>query len=168
MIIAIMAAVAGNGVIGKDNDLAWHLPADLRHFKRTTTGHYIIMGRKTFESLGKPLPNRTNIIVTRNPDYRQEGAIVAHSLQAALDLAERGDQEKVFILGGGEIYRQAMSLADYMYITEVHAEFEGDTFFPEIDMSVWKEVRREDHPADEKNAYAYSFVEYAKREKSPH
>ncbi len=165
MIRAIMAAVADNGVIGKDNDLAWHLPADLRHFKKTTSGHYIVMGRRTFESLGKPLPNRTNIVVTRNPDYRQEGAVVVHSVEAALELAERDGQEKVFILGGGEIYRQAMALADYMYITEVHETFQGDTFFPEIDHSVWQEIRREDFPSDEKNEYAYSFVEYARRKR---
>jgi dihydrofolate reductase len=165
MIRAIMAAVADNSVIGKDNDLAWHLPADLRHFKKTTSGHYIVMGRKTFESLGKPLPNRTSIIITRNPDYRQEGAVVVYSLEAALGLAEKNGQEKVFILGGGEIYRQAMSVADHMYITEVHGSFEGDTFFPEIDKSVWKEVHREDYPADEKNKYPYSFVEYIKRVK---
>ncbi len=165
MIRAIIAAVADNGVIGRDNDLAWHLPADLRHFKKTTSGHYIVMGRKTFETLGKPLPNRTNIIITRNPDYRQEGAVVVHSLEEALGFAEKKGQEKVFILGGGEIYRQAMVLADRMYITEVHGTFEGDTFFPEIDPEVWREEHREDHPADEKNKYAYSFVEYTRRER---
>lgn len=163
MIRAIMAAVADNGVIGKDNDLAWHLPADLRHFKKTTSGHYILMGRKTFESLGKPLPNRTNIIITRNPDYLQRGAFVVHSLEKALRLVEKDGQEKAFILGGGEIYRQAMALADHMYITEVHGTFEGDTFFPEIHPEVWKEVHRKDYPADEKNKYAYSFVEYDRR-----
>ncbi len=163
MIKAIIAAVAANRTIGKDNNLVWHLPADLRHFKNTTTGHYIIMGRKSFESIGKPLPNRTTIIITRNPDYRQEGAFVVNSLEAALEKAEKDRQGKVFILGGGQIYQKAISISDYMYITEVHESFEGDTVFPEIDPAMWREVHREDFPADEKNKYAYSFVEYRRR-----
>lgn len=160
MIKAIIAAVAANRIIGKDNDLVWRLPVDLRHFKNTTTGHYIIMGRKSFESIGKPLPNRTSIIITRNQDYKQEGAFVVHSLEAALAKAENDKQDKVFILGGGQIYRKAISISDYMYITEVHESFEGDTLFPEIDQAIWREVLREDFPADEKNRYDYSFVEY--------
>lgn len=165
MIKAIIAAVAANRIIGKDNDLVWRLPADLRHFKNTTTGHYIIMGRKSFESIGKPLPNRTSIIITRNQDYKQEGVFVAHSLESALAKAENDNQDKVFILGGGQIYKEAMSICDYMYITEVHESFEGDTFFPEIDHSIWEEVHREDFTADEKNKYNYSFVEYTRKRK---
>jgi len=163
MIKAIIAAVAANRIIGKNNDLVWRLPADLRHFKNTTTGHYIIMGRKSFESIGKPLPNRTTIIVTRNADYRQEGAFVVNSLEAALEKAEKDKQGKVFILGGGQIYQKAISISDYMYITEVHESFEGDTLFPEIDPSMWNEVYREDFIADEKNKYDYSFVEYTRK-----
>ena len=163
MIKAIIAAVAANRIIGKDNDLVWRLPADLRHFKNITSGHYIIMGRKSFESIGKPLPNRTSIIITRNPDYKQEGALVANSLEAALEKAENDKQDKVFILGGGQIYRNALSISDYMYITELHESFEGDTLFPEIDQAIWREVLREDFPADEKNRYDYSFVEYMRK-----
>lgn len=165
MIVAIMAAVARNRVIGKDNDLVWHLPADLRHFKKTTTGHYVIMGRKTFESIPKALPNRVNIVVSRNPAFSAADCVVCGSLAEALNYAETRGQHKVFILGGGDIYRQALRLADTMYLTEIHADFKGDTYFPEFDRGEWQEVSREDHPADAVNAHPYSFVEY--RRKSP-
>jgi dihydrofolate reductase len=156
----IMAAVSRNNVIGKDNDLVWHLPADLKFFKQTTLGHTLIMGRKTFESLANPLPKRETWVITKNKNYSYEGVTIFHSLQEALSEAEKKGLESIFILGGGEIYRQAMPLADNMIITEVHAEFEGDTRFPEIDKKIWREVKREDHQADEKNFCDYSFVEY--------
>ena len=159
----IMVAKAANNVIGKDNKLIWHLPADLKYFKQTTLGHTLIMGRKTFESLSNPLPHRDSWVVTRNKDYNAEGVTIFHSLEGALKAAEKKGLDTVFILGGGQIYRQAMDLADKLLITEVHAEFEGDTWFPEIDPAVWQEVRREEHKADERNKYDYAFVEYVRR-----
>lgn len=155
-----MVAKARNNTIGKDNNLIWHLPKDLRFFKQTTKGHTLIMGRKTFESLGNPLPNRDSLVVTRNAAYTAKGITVFHSLESALEYAEKKGLEKVFILGGGEIYRQSMGIADKMIVTEVHAEFEGDTHFPEIDSITWKEISREEHQADEKNKYDFAFVEY--------
>ncbi|MDZ7606128.1 MAG: dihydrofolate reductase [Cyclobacteriaceae bacterium] len=159
----IMAAVSRNNVIGKDNDLVWHLPADLKFFKQTTLGQTLIMGRKTLESLANPLPKRETWVVTRNKNYSCEGATVFHSLESAISAGEHKALESVFILGGGDIYRQAIGLADKLIITEVHAEFEGDTRFPEINPDIWKEVKREDHKADEKNFCDYSFVEYERR-----
>ena len=161
--IALVVAMAENRVIGKDNQLIWHLPADLKHFKRLTTGHPIIMGRKTFEAIGKPLPNRTNIIITHQAGYKAEGCMVAHSLSEGLMMAQQMDAE-IFVIGGAEIYRQAMFLADTIYLTEVHHTFEGDTFFPEIDSILWQGTSREFHKADEKNPYDYSFVTYKARE----
>lgn len=158
MTISMIAAVAENGIIGKDNDLIWHLPADLQHFKNTTKGHHVIMGRKTYESMNKPLPHRTNIIVTRQADYRVDGAIVVGSLGAALK--EVWNDEEPFIVGGAEIYRQGMELADRIYITRIHEEFDGDTKFPEISSSVWKVVKKEFRPKDERNAYDMTFITY--------
>ena len=160
MIKIIMAAKASNNIIGKNNNLAWHLPADLRFFKQTTRGHTLIMGRKTFESLDNPLPERDSWIITRNKDYHKEGITVFHSLESAVQAGEDKGLESIFILGGGEIYRQSMDIADKMIITEVHHEFEGDTYFPKIDLNIWKEVSREEHKADEKNKYEYAFVKY--------
>jgi len=164
MIKIIMAAKAKNNVIGKDNDLIWHLPADLKFFKQTTKGHTLIMGRKTFESLANPLPHRDSWIVTRNRDYSADGITTFLSIKSAIRAAEQKGLETVFILGGGEIYRQSMDLADKLIITEVHENFEGDTFFPEIDQSIWKEVSREEHKADEKNKYDFAFVEYLRKD----
>lgn len=161
MIVSIIAAVADNGVIGNNNQLVWRLPADFRYFKNTTTGHFVIMGRKTFESMGgKPLKDRTNIIVTHNRDYQPEGCIVLHNLKDALKYCEENGEKEAFILGGADIYRQSMELTDKLYITEVHGQFQGDTFFPKISENTWKEVRREDHLPDEKNPHPYSFVVY--------
>jgi dihydrofolate reductase len=156
--ISIIAAMSENHVIGRDGDLPWHLPADLAHFKRLTSGHHVIMGRRTFDSVGKPLPNRTCIIVTRKTDLKIDGAIVTNSLNNAL--AHTPNDEDVFILGGGEIYRLALSLADRMYLTIVHATLDGDTFFPEFDESNWSLVEDERHDADERHAYAFSFRRY--------
>lgn len=163
--ITIIAAIANNNALGKDNKLIWHLPADLKRFKKVTSGHCVIMGRKTFESLGKPLPNRTNIIITRNKNYNAEGCIVVNSLDEAIKVAKKQDNNP-FILGGAEIYKQAITTADKLDLTFVHHTFEADAFFPEIDLNIWKQESREDFKADEKNNYNFSFVSYTKKEAS--
>ena len=163
MIKSIIAAKSDNNVIGKDNDLVWHMPADLRFFKNKTKGHWVIMGRKTFESMNGPLPNRSHIIITRRPDYQAEGCYVTDSIEGAFKIAEQQKLDDVFILGGAEIYAQTMNKADRMFITEIKSTFEGDTFFPEIDTTYWKEVGRDEHEADDKNPHDYAFVEYRKR-----
>lgn len=159
--ITIIAAIAKHNALGKDNDLIWHLPADLKRFKKTTTGHHIIMGRNTFESIGKPLPNRITVIITRNTGYKAEGCIVVNSLEKALEVAKY--DETPFIIGGAQIYEQAIAIADKLDITEVHHSFEADVFFPKIDSNIWKEVNREHFIADEKNKYDYSFITYEKK-----
>lgn len=161
MNLSILAAKAENNVIGKDNQLIWHLPADLKHFRELTTGGTVIMGRKTFESIGKALPNRENIVVTRQKDYIAPGCEVVNSLKDAIQISSQ--EENVFIIGGGEIYRQAMEIAGTLYITEVHEHFSGDTFFPEIDRTVWEETFREDHQSNEKNPFEFSFVTYQRK-----
>ena len=160
--ITIIVAKSENNVIGNDNQLIWHLPNDLKHFKQLTSGHPIIMGRKTYESLGKPLPNRTNIVITRNKDWNPEGVLVMNSLQDAIEKSKEIDEE-VYIIGGGNIYEQAMDWADALEVTEVHQTFEGDTKFPEIDLAIWEETSREDFEKDEKHEYEYSFVRYERR-----
>ena len=161
--ITIIAAIAKNNALGKNNDLIWHLPADLKRFKKLTTGHHILMGRNTFESIGKPLPNRTTIIITRNKDYFKDGCLIAYSLEEALELAKTDDE--IFIIGGAQIYEYALkhNFADALEITLVHHSFEADAFFPEIDTTIWKEVKREDHKADENNKFDYSFIKYKKK-----
>ncbi len=159
--LTIIAAVAKNNALGKNNQLIWHLPADLKRFKKITSGHHIIMGRKTFESLGKPLPNRTTIIITRNANFKAAGCIIVNSLTEAVKIA--AIDENPFILGGAEIYKQAMDVADILDLTIVHKEFDADVFFPEIDHTIWKEISREDLKADDKNKYDYSFVTFKKR-----
>ncbi|QEC53116.1 dihydrofolate reductase [Anseongella ginsenosidimutans] len=161
MNLSILAAKAENNVIGKDNRLIWHLPADLKHFRELTTGSTVIMGRKTFESIGKALPSRENIIITRQEDYDAPGCEVVHSLEEAVQISSQ--EENVFIIGGGEIYRQAMGIAGTLYITEIHQQFPGDAFFPEIDEQVWEETFREDHPSNEKNPFDFSFVTYQRK-----
>ena len=168
MIRSIIVARADNGVIGKDNGLIWHMPHDLKFFKETTTGHYVIMGRKSFEAVGKPLPNRLNIIVTRQQDYYAENCLVLHSLQEALELGAQQRQKEVFILGGGEIYRQALDQdwVDRIYLTEIKSNFEGDTYFPEIDAAQWNETHREEYQADHQNQHDYAFVTLERKRKS--
>jgi len=156
--IIIIAAIANKNVLGKNNKLIWHLPADLKRFKKTTTGHSIIMGRKTYESLGKPLPNRTNIVITKNKNFIAKGCIVKNSFTDAIDYAKADDQ--IFIIGGANIYKQTMFAADVLDLTFVHHNFEGDVFFPEIDLRIWKETKHQDFKADEKNKYDYSFVRF--------
>lgn len=161
MKISIIAAIGKNNEIGKENKLLWHLPADLKHFKEITSGNPVIMGRKTFESIGKVLPNRKNIIITRDKKYKVDNAEIAHSIEEALTLCKK--ENDVFIIGGSEIYKQAISFADKLYITEVEAEDKkADAFFPEIIPIVFGEEKREFHKADDKNKYSYSFVEYKK------
>lgn len=160
--IHLVVAKSDNNVIGHDNQLIWHLPNDLKHFKEITTGHPIIMGRKTFESIGRALPNRTNIIITRNKNYSIENTKVAHSLNEAIEIAKKIDED-IFIIGGGKIYEQALDLVDILEVTEVHGNFEGDTYFPEIDLNVWKEISRIKHHKDEKNKFDYSFVRYERK-----
>ena len=155
--IASIFAMSENRVIGRDTQLPWHLPADLKYFKVVTTGHPIIMGRKTFESIGKPLPNRTSIIITRQPGYTQPGCLVVNNVPAAIAAAQKVD-ETIFIIGGAAILQQALPYIDTMYLTLIHEVFAGDTFYPEIDPTEWREVSRENHVPDEKNAYAYSFI----------
>ena len=161
MPISIIVAASQNNVIGKDNQLIWRLSDDLKRFKALTTGHHIIMGRKTFDSIGKPLPNRTSIIITRQADYKAEGCIVVNSLEEALEKVP-ADQE-AFIVGGGTIYKEVMDKADKLYLTLVHNKFDGDTFFPKIDDKIWKSVKREDHMPNEKNKFAYSFIDYVRK-----
>ncbi len=158
MTIALIAAISQNRVLGKDNELVWHLPKDMRFFKTKTMGYPVVMGRKTFESFGSALPGRTNIIVTRNPGYRAEDAITVTSLEAGLAEAARYHADTIFVAGGAEIYRQALPLADTMYLTHIHAEVEGDAFFPEFSESEWQVVAKESVPADEKHAYPFDFV----------
>lgn len=157
--VTIIAAIAENNALGKDNQLIWYLPADLKRFKKTTINHAVIIGRKTFESLGKPLPNRTNILITRDKDYDVKGCIVVNSLTEALKAAKKID-ENPFILGGAEIYKQAMLFADKLDLTFVHHKFDADVFFPKIDKKIWKETSREVFKADDKNKYDYSFVTF--------
>jgi dihydrofolate reductase len=160
--ITIIAAIDSNYGIGKNNQLIWHLPADLKRFKSKTTGHHIIMGRKTFESLGKALPNRTSIIISRNNHFQvPEGCILVKSLEEALKIASF--DETPFIIGGAEIYKEAMPIAEKLEITHVHHAFEADAYFPKIDSTIWKEESREEHKADEKNKYDYSFVSYIRK-----
>jgi len=163
MPVSLIVAVSDNGVIGRDGGLPWRLPRDLRHFKRTTMGHHLIVGRRTWEEVGMPLPGRTMVVVTRDPSFRAAGATVVHSLDAAL-AAARGDDEP-FIGGGAHIYREALAraLVDRLYLTRVHAAVEGDTFFPELDLASWRLVSEEHHPADEKNEHALSFLVYERR-----
>jgi dihydrofolate reductase len=158
--ISIVAALADDYAIGYKKKLPWNLPADMKHFKNLTTGHTVVMGKRTFESLPNgPLPNRTNIVLTTMlSEGVVEGYFEADSLEDALELCSNAEQ--VFVIGGAAVYQQCMDSVDSMYLTWVHGDFKADTYFPEIDFSKWKEVSREDHPADEKNEYPYSFSVY--------
>lgn len=157
MTISLVVAASENNAIGKNNQLIWHLPNDLKFFKNTTWGFPVIMGRKSFESVNKPLPGRTNIVITTNPDWRAETVIVVNNLKDAIQKAAETNSKQIFIIGGGEIYKQSMDIADSIFITRVHADLEGDTFFPVIDKSKWKLTSNQDFEADEKHAYSYSF-----------
>ena len=157
MIISAIVAMSQNRVIGKDNKIPWHLPADLKYFKKTTLDHHIILGRKCYESIGRPLPRRTNIIITRNSNYKAEGCVVVSSINEALEFSRKAKQAEVFIAGGGQIYEQSMHLWDKLYLTEVDIEAEGDVFFPKIINAQWNLLSEIKHQADNVNSYDYTY-----------
>jgi len=161
--VALIWAMSRNNVIGMENALPWRLPADMAHFKSLTSGHPVIMGRKTFESLGRPLPNRTNIVLTSDPSWSATGCLVAHSIRESLDIASKhlpnGDPE-VFVIGGELVYRQALPCAQRLYVTLIDAVIEGDASFPEVDWQEWRELNRQEHAQDDKNAYSCIFLSY--------
>ena len=156
MRISIIAAMADKRIIGRDNTLPWHLPEDLKHFRNLTMGHHILMGRKTFESIGKPLPGRVTVVITRNPDFSHPGVLQASSIEAAISLFD--DDEEIFLIGGAEIYSQAIGIADRMYLTEIRGSFEGDARFPEYAIEAWREVSRDNHVSSA--GLEFDFVVY--------
>lgn len=158
--LSLIAAMDDNRLIGNKNKLPWHLPADLAFFKRTTMGKPIVMGRKTFESIGKPLPGRRNIVITRDPGFSAAGCEVANCIEAAMSLTK--DDDEAMLIGGASLYQQTIARAMQLYVTRIHHSFEGDTWFPEIDLHEWKEVNREDFDANQDNHYAYSFIKYVR------
>lgn len=161
MIVSIIVAMDVNRVIGKDNTLPWRLPAELQYVKRTTMGHPIILGRKNYESIGRPLPGRRNIILTRDPEFQAEGCEIAHSVEEVYELCK--GEEEIFIFGGEQIYKLFLQDVDKLYMTVIHHEFEGDTFFPEIDFSEWNEISKEQGITDEKNPYTYYYHVYERK-----
>ncbi|MEM6643116.1 MAG: dihydrofolate reductase [Bacteroidota bacterium] len=163
---SMIAAMGTNRVIGKDNDLPWHLPDDFKYFQKTTKGHHVLMGRKNWESLPhkfKPLPERTNLIITRQADYKAEGATIIQSIQEGKRLAKDANETELFIIGGGEIYRIGLESADRIYLTEIDSDFDGDITFPQFLSEEWKETSRVHHPRDSKHAYAFDYVVYDKK-----
>lgn len=159
--IILIAAVAENYALGKNNDLLWHLPLDFKRFKEITSGHHILMGRKTFESFPRPLPNRTHVIITRQKDFKYEGCIVAQDLEKAIAICPKN--EDLFIIGGGEIYAQSIHLADQLDITRVHHSFDADVYFPEIDPEVWELTSETFNAKDEKHLFDYTFQKYSRK-----
>jgi dihydrofolate reductase len=157
----MIAAVAENNALGKDNELVWHLPNDFKRFKALTSGHHIIMGRKTFESFPKPLPNRTHIIITRQKEYQAEGCMIVDSMEKALEICPK--DETSFIIGGGEIYNIGLPYTDKIEITRVHHDFEADTYFPEIDPNEWKTILSEFNEKDEKHLYDYTYQTFTRK-----
>lgn len=155
MILSMIVAASENNAIGHNNELLWHLPKDLKYFKDVTSGHCIIMGRRTFESIGKPLPNRRNIVITRREDLEIDGVEIANDIEAAIDMV--GEDQEPFVVGGGQVYEQAMDYVDRVYMTRVHAHVNGDTHFPELDPNEWQRVLHESHKKDAKHAYDFSF-----------
>ena len=161
MTLSIIVALSTNNVIGRDNKLPWHMPADLKRFKNLTMGHHLLMGRKTFFELGKPLPGRINVVITRDPHFSAEGVAIARSMDEAISKAEAAGDGEIFLAGGGDIFRQVIHRADRMYVTRIHAEIEGDTVFPEFDdVNEWRLVDAEHFEADARNQYPYSFLAY--------
>lgn len=163
MIISLIAALTRNRVIGRNNDLPWHLPDDMKYFMQTTKGHHVIMGRKNYDSIPekfRPLPNRTNLVVTRQKDLQLPQCTVVNSLEEAVDIARKAGEPELFIIGGAAIYQLGMPLARRLYLTEIEAELEGDTYFPAFNQAEWKEVSRRHHPADERHAFPFDFVIY--------
>ncbi|MGH8371783.1 MAG: dihydrofolate reductase [Gammaproteobacteria bacterium] len=161
MMFSLIVAAGENNEIGSHGKMPWHLPADLRHFKTVTLGKPVIMGRRTFESIGKPLPQRRNIVVTRDPAWRADGCEAAHSLPEALVMA--AGEPEIMLIGGGQLYREALPRAQRIYLTRVHGNFDADTFFPVLDMKQWREIAREAHPVDERNEYACTFLVLERR-----
>ena len=161
--LKILVAFDENRVIVKNNALIWHLPADLKRFKALTTGHVIIMGRKTFESIGRPLPNRTTIVISRQQDLKIEGVILAHSVEEAILKAKSISRGDIFIVGGAEIYQLSLPLADQILVTQLHDIFEGDAFFPEISSDMWEIAEQERGITDEQNAYQFSYLTYTRK-----
>ncbi len=159
--LSLIVAMARNRTIGIDNTLPWRCPEDLKHFKTLTMGHHMIMGRKTYDSIGKPLPGRTTVVVTRNNDLEIAGCVIAHSLKEAVALC--GDDSEIFVVGGAELYRQAIALVDTLYITEIQQDVEGDAHFPEFDMSEWKEVSRDIRTQEAPQPLSYHFVTYRRK-----
>ena len=163
MKISMIAAMAHDRVIGKDNQMPWHLPADLAHFKRVTLGKPVLMGRKTFESIGRPLPGRRNLVISRNPGYQAEGIEVVGSVEAALALLASSSVEELMVIGGGHLYAEMLPSADSLYLTQIDLAVEGDTRFPAFDDGQWQRIDCESHPADEKNPHPYSFETWQRR-----
>lgn len=162
--VTIVVAMGLDNEIGADNKLLWHLPTDLKHFKEITTDHPIIMGRKTYESIGKALPNRTNIVVSRKKDWFEEGILIVGSLKEALKFAKKMDEE-VFVIGGGTIYEQTIELADKLEVTQVNAKLKADVYFPKINQKIWQKTEEIAHEKDEKNEYDFSFQTWERIEK---
>lgn len=161
MVVSLIVAVSENKVIGKDNDLVWHLPNDMKLFRDTTKGHFVIMGRKNYESIPhkyRPLPSRTNVIVTRQDDYKAKGCLVVNSVEKAIEIAQKAGDKEPFVIGGGQIYKHAIenNLVDRIYLTRVHTEIDGDTYFDDLDDS-WKLVHSDLHPSDDKHSFAFTF-----------
>jgi dihydrofolate reductase len=164
---SLVAAVAANGVIGKDNDLPWRLPDDMKFFMETTKGHYVVLGRKNYDSLPgkfKPLPNRTNVVVTRQKDFQAPGCLIVHSIEDAIAVAKDNKESELMIIGGSDIYKLSLRYADRLYLTEINAEVEGDTYFPEFDRMEWQEVSRIHHAKDDRHKFDFDFVVYEKKD----
>lgn len=158
MIVSAIAAMSKNRVIGVDNDLPWHLPADMKYFMRTTRNHHVVMGRKTFESMGVPLKGRTNVVITRDPFFTASGILVTHSLHEALEIADANQEVEVFVIGGSEIYRLALPVLDRIYLTEIDLFVDkGDAFFPDFSPEEWKLISQEENGCDDRNKYSYTF-----------
>lgn len=162
----MIAAMGSNRVIGKDNDIPWHLPDDFKYFKDTTKGHHVIMGRKNWESLPhsfQPLPGRTNVIITRQDQYNAKGEQVVKSLEEAIEIARQNGESEAFIIGGGEIYRMGLALADRIYLTEINESFDGQVTFPDFNKDNWEEISRRHHPIDDRHKFSFDFVVYSKK-----
>ncbi|MEL7146081.1 MAG: dihydrofolate reductase [Bacteroidota bacterium] len=168
--ISMIAAIGSNRELGKDNDLIWHLPDDMKFFKQATNGHAVIMGRKNYESIPpkwRPLPNRLNVVLTTNQTYSNQDVVVCHHLEDAIEVAKaQSDKEEIFIIGGGQIYELGLAYATRIYLTEIHGTFDADVFFPEFDRNEWQEMSRRHHPVDEKHQYSFDFVTYEKKDLS--
>jgi|SRR6266850_4336027 len=166
MIISFIAALSKNRVIGKKNDLPWHLPDDMKYFMQTTKAHYVIMGRKNYDSIPekfRPLPNRTNVVVTRQKNFKATGCVVVHSLEDGIEQARKGNEQEVFIIGGAEIFEHGFRFSQRLYLTEIDAEVDGDTYFPEWNAAEWREISRRHHTADARHAFDFDFAVYERK-----